>query len=374
MAGRDSHELPEAYLTQRFADRVAPFVFGRHRPSPAPVLILVAGQPAAGKTLTMAHLIRRHRDQDLVAVTGDALRAFHPNMARLLATDALAVPNATAQASGAWVRMTIDHALTHRYSLMLEGTFRDTAAVSATIRRFATAGYRTEVVVLAVRAERSRMDSMLRHHGSVEGQTCRWTPPSAHDTPYERLPATVVAVQALPELDRIAVVVRDGTEVFSNQRGADRRWRQPPDAHDALTKHRDTPLPRDEAQAWLAHYRALFDQLHREHRVDPRALPAYINLHADAARVAAMANPDRTLPDHVRQHAQHLLDQVLLNELRTATDASPAIAPATGPGPGRGFPSLADTQRPACDQQPMQPGMPAIPPQPGNPETARHQR
>jgi UDP-N-acetylglucosamine kinase len=79
---------------------VAPFVFGNHRPSPAPVLVLVAGQPGAGKTLAMARLARRHHDQDLVAVTGEALRPFRPDMAGLLATDPPAVDNATAPAAG----------------------------------------------------------------------------------------------------------------------------------------------------------------------------------------------------------------------------------------------------------------------------------
>jgi UDP-N-acetylglucosamine kinase len=76
--------------------------------------------------------------------------------------------------------MSIDHALAHRYSLMLEGTFRHAAVVADTIRRFAAAGYRTEVIVLAVRTEFSRLDSLLRHRLGGDGQPGRRTPPSAH--------------------------------------------------------------------------------------------------------------------------------------------------------------------------------------------------
>lgn len=73
------------------------------------------------------------------------------------------MPNATGPTVAAWVRWCIDHALAERMSLVLEGTFRDADVVSATVRRFAQAGYVTEAVVLAVRPELSRLDTFLRY-------------------------------------------------------------------------------------------------------------------------------------------------------------------------------------------------------------------
>jgi len=156
---------------------------------------------------------------------------------------------------------------------MLEGTFRDAAAVADTIRRFSSAGYRAVVVVLAVPVERSRLDCLLRSLGS-NGTPGRWTPPSAHDTYYERLPATLATLQAVRELDQITITTRDGVDLYTNQRGTDRRWQHPVRAHDALTAHRDQSMLSGEAQTWLRQYRLLLDQLDT-HRLDPRALNIY---------------------------------------------------------------------------------------------------
>ncbi|MCW7947311.1 hypothetical protein AAW14_36540 [Streptomyces hygroscopicus] len=56
-------------------------------------------------------------------------------------------PQATGQASGAWVRMSIEYARGHRYSLMLEGVFRDPAMTLAAARVFAMLGISVEHVV-----------------------------------------------------------------------------------------------------------------------------------------------------------------------------------------------------------------------------------
>lgn len=360
MAIPDPYRLPEAYLRQRFVDRVEPYLFGRHRPSPTPVLILVGGQPAAGKSLTIARLTRQHPEHDLAAVTGDDLRQFHPHMAALLAADPLAVPNTTAPAAAAWVRMAIDHALTHRYSLILEGTFRAPDVVATTIRRFAAAGYHTHVIVLAVRGEQSRLDSVLRHRHSTDGQPGRWTPPTAHDKYFEQLPTSVAAVESVTELDRISVLTRDGADIYTDHRGPGRRWQQPDRAHQALTTHRQLPLPRDEAQAWLRHYRALFDRLHRARDVDLRALPAYISLHGDASQIVDMAHADRSSRDHLEHDREHRLDQALLTQLQSTAQAPPdrTVGPQAGSRPRRGFPSLAGS-RPTTGTQRHTPPLPS---------------
>jgi hypothetical protein len=133
------------------------------------------------------------------------------------------------------------------------------------------------------------------------------------------------------------------------------------------------PFPADEAQAWLTHYRALFNELQRDHGVDPRALRAYISLHADAARVVDMAYPNPCVPDHIRHSNLRALDQILLDDLLAATDASPTITPAPSrvPGPRRGFPPLADSQPSVNKQEPVSHRTPTIPSQPANPNTAR---
>ena len=167
-------------LADLFERQIKPYVFAGHRPSTAPRLVLLGGQPGSGKSYAVARLTRDDPNADLAVLTGDALRPFHPHCPTLLRADPLAMPNAIGPAVAAWVRRCIDHAMAERISLVLEGTFRDADAVSATVRRFAQAGYVTEAVVLAVRPERSRLDSLLRYVSPDAATAARWTP--AHTT------------------------------------------------------------------------------------------------------------------------------------------------------------------------------------------------
>lgn len=185
MAEASDFFLTDKELRDRFEEDVRDFVFSRYTPQEQPVLVLLGGQPAAGKTQAMKAARQRYADRQLVPLTGDKLRPYHPRHEEILENEPWLFPNATGQASGAWVRMSIEYARDHRYSLMLEGVFRDPAMTLATAEEFAGLGYRVEVVGLGVRAERSRLDSLNRF---LEGG--RWTPPDLHDLAYRMMPET----------------------------------------------------------------------------------------------------------------------------------------------------------------------------------------
>ncbi|MFJ8195282.1 zeta toxin family protein, partial [Streptomyces sp. NPDC096094] len=172
--------LTEEQLRERFEQRVKDYVFRGYEPQGSPVLVLLGGQPAAGKSQAMAATQQRHPGRHLVPLTGDELRHLHPAIDRLRKTDAQTLEAGTAQASGAWVRMSIEHALRNRHSLILEGVFRDPGMTMRTARQFAEEqGYAVEVVALAVREERSRLDAL---HRFLDGG--RWTPPELQELAY----------------------------------------------------------------------------------------------------------------------------------------------------------------------------------------------
>ncbi|MFE1788964.1 zeta toxin family protein [Streptomyces sp. NPDC059525] len=71
------------------------------------------GRPAAGKSQAVAAAGQRHAARHLVPLAGDELLVFHPQYEELLERHPLLSPSATGQASGAWVRMSIEHARDH---------------------------------------------------------------------------------------------------------------------------------------------------------------------------------------------------------------------------------------------------------------------
>ncbi|MFJ8166515.1 zeta toxin family protein [Streptomyces sp. NPDC096136] len=307
MTEPSDYYLGEDALRARFEQRVRQRVFAGFEPQKRPVLVLLGGQPAAGKSMAMAATQQRHSSASLVPLTGDELRSLHPRYAELRHVDAQTRETATAQASGAWVRMSIEYAMRERYSLILEGVFRDPTMTLRTGQTFAEAGYRVEIVALAVREERSRLDAVDRF---LDGG--RWTPPALQDLAYGKVPETVAAAEADPAFRRITITNRSGTDLYTNERHEQtREWMYPPAAVRALTDERARPFPPEEAAEWLPMYRTVTVQMAARLEVNDASRPVLERLAENADAVALMTGGDPTSPDRTAHEATKPLLQTM---------------------------------------------------------------
>jgi hypothetical protein len=267
----------------------------------------------------------------IVPLTGDKLRQFHPAYEHLMEHDPVAMPNATAQASAAWVRMSIDHARANRYGLLLEGTFRDPAMTMDTAREFAEFGYRVHLVALGVNERVSRLDTVNRYLGPG-GDTNRWTPDTAHDLGYRMTPHTVRAAEDSPYVHRITVTDRSGGDLFTNTRTPDGDWSGPTGAVRTLLALREQPMGRDAARDRLSRRNDYTAVLVERGEVGTVTRPTFERLHADADTVVDEAA--RTIPER-RRHSLHRADQrfhrhVLDSSAEGGTTFS-IFLPAAGP-------------------------------------------
>lgn len=255
------------------------------------LLVLLGGQPAAGKTRAQAAILAEH--PELVSITGDDLRAYHPGNRDLAVNDPLAMPAATAPTSSGLIRLALDHAIEHGYPVLLEGTFRDPAMVG-TATRFAEAGYQVEVVAVATPAPVSRLAAEERFLRARRGEVGRWTPPEAHETALTGSPEVVAALEALPSVARIQVYARD-RRLYDNHRIQAGAWEHEPYAAEMLHGEQTRQLTPTEADGWLAGYGAVFGAAHaRRGYLSPTTAPAYERLQVDAARMIELAAADPT--------------------------------------------------------------------------------
>ncbi|MFJ3883450.1 zeta toxin family protein [Streptomyces sp. NPDC090077] len=330
--------LSEDELRARFDQRVRERVFRGFEPQDRPVLVLLGGQPAAGKSMAMAATQQRHAGGHLVPLTGDELRSLHPRHAELRHLDAQTRETATAQASGAWVRMSIEHAKRERHSLILEGVFRDPAMTLRTGQEFAEAGYRVEMVALAVREERSRLDAVDRF---LDGG--RWTPTALQDLAYAKVPETVAAAEADPAFSRITITNRTGADLYTNERDEQSRaWIHPPAAVRALGDERARAFPAEEAASWLPMYRTVIVQMAARSEVNDASRPVLQRLAHDADTVALMTGADPTTPDRTAHEASKLI---------LATMRDQPLTGATLPAPLRSESQLDHTPDPTERQR-----------------------
>lgn len=273
----------DEWLGRVFETRVRGRLFTSHAPRPdGPVLVLLGGQPAAGKTQAQQAILAEHPGDDLVEVTGDDLRVFHPDYRRLARDDAFLMPNATAPVSGGLVRLAVEHAYQYRYSLLLEGTFRDAAMVTGTAARFADAGYRVEVAAVATPGVVSRLSAEMRSLAGGLPSVGRWTPPTAHESALEQSPGVIAALEALPHVARVQVFSRERL-LYDNTRTEGGQWKRPAEAADVLRAEQHRRLGDAEAFRWLRDYAGVFAlAAARPGYLGPETAPAYLRLQADA--------------------------------------------------------------------------------------------
>lgn len=255
-------------------DDIRPIIDAAER-SDDPCTVFVGGQPGAGKTrATRLVRISGLHDGSLLPVNGDDLRQYHPDYNRLCDEDPLAMPERTAKASAAWIRMTMEYVDENRIPAIVEGTWRNAATVLDEAANAKRAGRSTHAVVLAVPPVLSRIAILERYYRDRSaGLPARWTPASAHENAVANLPATVRAVATSPLIDRFTVISRDGEVLFDGTGGRKEdgwdEWR------DAMSRfdfaERDAQLARINflERAWSAFTpdnddaRMLLDRIHK---------------------------------------------------------------------------------------------------------------
>ncbi|TXH11126.1 MAG: hypothetical protein E6R04_02910 [Spirochaetes bacterium] len=204
------YDLDDAQLDSIFAERIVPSIFGASSPSSAPVGILIGAQPGAGKTQAGSRAIAES-GQHVAAILGDDLRVFHPQYRRLLSLNPSDMPDATAQASSAWIRRAITYAARNRFNTLVEGTFRDPKVSLDTAQEFFDAGFRVESHLVAVSPELSHVGIGKRFiDDERENGAARFTSVSAHDGAFSALPATIRALSSVNSpVQRFVVRSRD---------------------------------------------------------------------------------------------------------------------------------------------------------------------
>lgn len=244
-------ELEDAEREEILTRRILPLYFGdTPPPGEPPRLVLLAGQPGAGRSRATGSLIAEH-GSDLAVVSGDDLRAFHPRFSDLVSARSPEAVEGIARATAGWLRDCIRYARENQRSLLLEGAFQDPAVAVATAERFATAGFRTRIVVVASRRAESLLTFASRYLRDVHGSVpARLVGRDAHDQALEATGALVAAAQGAASVDRLTVLSRTGQIEFDAQRAdGEDAFRGAGAAMEAAQSSR---LSRFDATQWLS--------------------------------------------------------------------------------------------------------------------------
>ncbi|GAB2508274.1 zeta toxin family protein [Nocardiopsis aegyptia] len=296
-------KVKDEKLREVFDDVIRESVFeGSKAAAGKPVIILLGGQLAAGKSTALKNI--REQNPGIVEIDPDSFRSQHPKYKEIMRECPDQMVQATSQAMQEWSRMCRDYAYDQGISVVVEGTFSNPQGPRSFAEKFAEprsavkgeegvshSGYKVEVVALATPEAQSRLDMVGRYLNSAPGRG-RWNPTDAHDRIYNNIPETVSALEKSPSVHRVLVTNRQGDPLYENTRGGDGRLVGAARAAEALRVNRGDggfPFGKREAEAWLASYSELSKQIVTRRELNSETAPSFLALHSDADKMAEVA-------------------------------------------------------------------------------------
>ena len=279
--------LDDATLDRVYVDLVRPLLFEDLSPSAAPELIMVGGQPGAGKTAATAQAVRelmRHGD-GVAHINDDELRPFHPQYTALVAADRSTAADKTGADVGLWVERAIREAAAGRFHAVIETTMRQPQVVRRTAEQFTAQGFGFEMRVVVVDPEASQLGIYERFATGLASPSAlpRFTLPSYHADALAQMPKTLAEVVKLAKLVRF--FDRQGRELYSS-------WASKVSPVKALEELRRQPLADGERQRIAAQWAALVQRLDRD------GVPAMVRegVKSEHARFASLQQLGRVAP------------------------------------------------------------------------------
>ncbi|WP_382466505.1 zeta toxin family protein [Streptomyces noursei] len=248
--GVDYHRLSAEEHRWIFDELIAP-ALGRITPQERPVAVYVLGQPGAGKTRA-ARMVRRTLRGGPTHITGDDFKAAHPDYLQLLREEPRTASARIRADYRAWQAQAEAYVRERQGDVVIEMAPGSAAEFVTSAALYGQAGYRVELVVLAVRAADSRQGTASRYaQASGSGRPARFTTVSGHNVHFDVFPAVVAAAEQLAVADSVMVMRRDAHVLYHNARDAQGAWVRRPAGALALAAERYRPyIPAEAARFW----------------------------------------------------------------------------------------------------------------------------
>ncbi|MGW7821850.1 zeta toxin family protein [Streptomyces puniciscabiei] len=285
----ESAILPEQESLEVLDRVILPVATRQAVPQQRPVVVVVAGQPGAGKT-TLADRMAAVLDRrgGAVRVGRDLYKPLHRHYASVLATDVRTAGALVRPDTARWQAAVEAHVREMGFDAVVESALSDPDDFRASSRAYRAAGHRIEVVVLAIPEALSQLgivDRFLTEAADGGGRYVSW---ENHDTCAKGLLATLAVIETEQLADRVTVVRRDGTALYANELTGG-GWRRRPAAERVVRAERARPWTAPETAVFRRDLARTDRRVHTELAEEDRRLA----VQRDSERAAAWSEPVR---------------------------------------------------------------------------------
>ncbi|MEU5810935.1 zeta toxin family protein [Streptomyces sp. NPDC047718] len=288
----EQHVMPEglsdAEIRQVLTEDLLPTWTAGTVPQDQPVVVVVAGQPGSGKT-TAADVIHNvlSRRGGAVRIGSDLYKQAHRQYETLLQRDVRTAGAGVRPVTRWWQAEIEAYARAAGLDVVVELALADPAEARAVSALYRAAGYRIELVVLAVAEADSQLGVLERFFGP-DGRYVAW---ENQDRCADGLLDSLDVIEAEHLVDRVTVVRRGLDPLYDNELTDTGIWSRSPAAAATLRAER--------LQPWSGPRTRVFRRslVRAEVLVHDERLPAdrRLAVSRDAERAAAAAEPVRRI-------------------------------------------------------------------------------
>ena len=232
---------------QKIISRLTPLPV---KPVDAPQAYLIVGQPGAGKT-TMARLFTSQLKKNVIFISGDEYRRFHPRYDTLVKEHGDDAVFYTQKFAGQMTEALIDELSSRKYNLIIEGTLRTVEVPAKTKFLLDRRGYDVTMAAILVRPEVSYLSTIMRYEKFKQlGSTPRKTPKDHHDLVVSSIVKNIDFLHRTKEFPHIQLYNRQGERLCDTK--------ETPDINpgDLFRKEFERPLSQKERDKIVQEYAA----------------------------------------------------------------------------------------------------------------------
>lgn len=176
------------------------------RESKQPTVIILAGQPGAGKSALSRQAEQRlDKDGGAVVVDVDELRASHRGYRSFQAESGRTAASRVQSDAGRWGDELIQDASDARRNIIVDGTLKSPDKAEQLCEDLKSKGYRVEVHAIAVRKEDSELGVYRRYEHGLETKQPRWVPEDIRKDSYSGMAQSVERLNRSKAVDHIEV-------------------------------------------------------------------------------------------------------------------------------------------------------------------------
>lgn len=279
---RNPYRLEPIENERIFREQILPDILNKNptlRPNDTPTMLVVGGQPGAGKSHSINEIKAEFAGRSGVLIVDlDALRENHPAHKPLMRADDKAAAQYTYDDARVWAQKLEDYAKANRHNVLVESLMTSPDGVGGWLQDYRQAGYRTEAHVVAVN-ERSSVQGIVQRYEREkfrsEDNVGRTVPREVHNLAYDRVRDTFDRIETDQSADRVVVHGRNGQVLYDNHLQANGQWEHPPGgARIAIEAERGRSLSPTQ---WRDHIQAYDDIQANQRRPERGATAAEVD-------------------------------------------------------------------------------------------------